>query len=99
MLRLAIALEMAARQPWHVDDWQLALVVLLGLAIVLGVMTSIAGMVLLGLFAWSGLTTAALSPAMLGPCLQIVALILLGPGAYSLDARLFGRRTIELPPP
>jgi hypothetical protein len=27
-----------------------------------------------------------------------VALAVLGPGAYSLDARIFGRRTIVLPP-
>ena len=28
-----------------------------------------------------------------------VALALLGPGAYSMDARIFGRRVIDLPPP
>jgi uncharacterized membrane protein YphA (DoxX/SURF4 family) len=27
-----------------------------------------------------------------------IALALLGPGAYSLDARIFGRRVIKLPP-
>jgi uncharacterized membrane protein YphA (DoxX/SURF4 family) len=31
--------------------------------------------------------------------LNAVALALLGPGAYSVDARLFGRRVVVVPPP
>jgi hypothetical protein len=30
---------------------------------------------------------------------MLVELILLGPGAFSVDARLFGRRKIIIPPP
>jgi len=31
------------------------------------------------------------------PCLDSLALTLIGPGAYSIDAIIFGRRTIRLP--
>jgi hypothetical protein len=34
-----------------------------------------------------------------GMIITAVALTLLGPGAYSLDGRLFGRREIVIPPP
>jgi Zn-dependent protease len=45
------------------------------------------------------LTGAAtvVAAALLGP-LDAVVLLLLGPGAYSLDARLFGRRVVVLQP-
>jgi hypothetical protein len=35
---------------------------------------------------------------MIGSILSAAGLTLLGPGAYSLDARLFGRRVVVFPP-
>jgi hypothetical protein len=42
--------------------------------------------------AWCG-------PATLFAGVIAVALCLLGPGAFSLDARWFGRREVVIPPP
>jgi hypothetical protein len=41
--------------------------------------------------------TSVIAPVLLGP-LDAVVLLLLGPGAYSVDARLFGRRVVVLQP-
>ena len=80
--------------------------ILVGLALLIGFFTPVAGAstaigystmggsLLLhgGAAASSGAFTAAIDLAAIS-----IALVMLGPGAFSLDARLFGRREIIIP--
>ncbi len=80
----------------NTGGWQHYLSVITVIAVVLGVFTPVAGSVVLILEACS----LKMNAAALGTLLYMVitvSLLLLGPGAYSIDAILFGRRRI-LPP-
>jgi uncharacterized membrane protein YphA (DoxX/SURF4 family) len=77
-----------------------------GVALLIGVLTPIAGIVLgLGAIGIGFSIVAAPMPNLFDEKLSAVltaiiaaAIVFLGPGAYSLDARLFGRREIIIPP-
>jgi hypothetical protein len=45
------------------------------------------------------LSAAGCTPMVLVSLLVAAAVAMLGPGAYSFDARMFGRRVVLLPPP
>jgi uncharacterized membrane protein YphA (DoxX/SURF4 family) len=81
--------------PW----WVQASAVLISAALLVGYLTPIAALTAL---TWHGLVLLQLSggDVRVGTFLVLdaVALALLGPGAYSLDSRLFGRRVVLLPP-
>ncbi|MCE9666548.1 hypothetical protein LY474_01870 [Myxococcus stipitatus] len=98
LLRLAVAwsffLDPSAARPVH--PW----LAIPGLGICLGFLTpiSVLACCLLQFHAIHGMGGqpggAALGVRLLSAC----ALALLGPGAYSLDARLFGRRVVDFTP-
>jgi hypothetical protein len=102
LLRVAVALTILSDASEGLSALAPTLVfgglVLLALALCLGFATPLAS--LLGcVFQVAGLFLVDRSDLHLA--LSIVnsaALVLLGPGAYSIDARLFGRRVIVLPP-
>ena len=66
-----------------------------GLALLLGVLTPVS---CIGSLAFQGVIINQLGPAGIAHCalsiLLATAVLMLGPGAYSIDARLFGRRRV-----
>ncbi|MDR6674900.1 hypothetical protein [Xanthomonas sp. 1678] len=99
-LRLFLALNLwpaAASGAWALPPpWRLAAMALalLAAAGALTPLVAVLACAVPGLALWHG--TAAAGSALLA-ALPALALALLGPGAYSLDARCFGRRLLVLP--
>lgn len=103
LLRLSLAIALFVGKdalnlwlPFHTAD---SVVAILALVLALGVLTPIASTVgfLLACILANRLDAADVIPALL-MSLNACALFLLGPGAYSLDARIYGRRVLVLPP-
>lgn len=100
LLRAAVGLQWlfdnvgAGATPW----WQQMLAVALALMLLLGALTPVAGAVsVLHQLLWLAGAAAAQMPPIVLAAMAAAALVLLGPGAYALDARLFGRRRLVLP--
>jgi hypothetical protein len=100
LLRFAVAVQLlfngAGMPPW----WQLTLLAILAVLLGLGLLTPLAGLLgalyqVLCACATTTLTEASL-PAIAAA--TALALVLTGPGGYSADARLFGRRRLVLSP-
>lgn len=82
-----------------VPHWVLPLLVLVLASVCLGFLTPVLSMLLSILNLYFLLAADPDStPIHLSAILNAVALALLGPGAYSLDAKRFGRRVMTIPP-
>jgi putative oxidoreductase len=68
-----------------------------GIFLVVGLWTPIAGIVLAGVEAWVALSAVGDTSVPIGLAVLGLTLAMIGPGAWSVDARLFGRRRIALP--
>lgn len=103
LLRLCVAallfIDQAGRLSWPAPVWLAIATVLAAAALVAGFLTPIFALVcgLLELMALSSLGQLGAPLLILGLSLALAA-ALLGPGAYSIDALMFGRRMVVLPP-
>ena len=114
LLRAVLAVALLAQGGFYLRGadgakvtWLIGLAALAsGALLLVGFLTPIAGAV-------AGLVTVALGFSLLPPCTPAVfdsklaivlavvillGIVVLGPGAFSLDARMFGRREIIIPP-
>lgn len=105
LLRASVAVALLLDNYVHRDTlpaWVLGAAVLISLVVSVGYLTPIVAAAALVLHAlvWfdvgAGVDAATVTIVL---SLDAVALALLGPGAYSVDARRFGRRLVVLPPP
>jgi uncharacterized membrane protein YphA (DoxX/SURF4 family) len=80
--------------------WMLGVVVALSVCLCVGFLTPIVAILalLFHVLVWSSLSIDGAGMTAIA-LLNALALAMLGPGAYSIDAYRFGRRVVVLPPP
>jgi hypothetical protein len=97
LLRFAVGVSLATLAVGSGEQSLMLWIVTIGIALTLtiGFMTPIAALLVVLLHGITVLLTGfANDPTDAAAIAQALALALLGPGAYSLDSRLFGRRLI-----
>jgi uncharacterized membrane protein YphA (DoxX/SURF4 family) len=114
LLRAALGLTVLAQGRFYLrvadsspSGWTVALTAILaGGLLVIGFLTPVAGsmvgVVAVGIFLAvlpaSAPTLFDSSVTVMFAATMLLAIVILGPGAFSVDARLFGRREIIIPP-
>jgi hypothetical protein len=79
------------------SSWAIGALVLVAAALILGLCTRLAATLCAALAATAFIQSVGMLSWLMGlQALSAAALAILGAGAYSIDARLFGRRVIEL---
>ena len=104
LLRLSVAVALLLHDYAYRDAlpvWVHVTVILISLVVSVGYLTPMAAAVALVYHMLVGFDLGAGADAVvvtLVPVIDALALALLGPGAYSIDSRRFGRRVVVLPP-
>jgi len=107
VLRTAVGLEALAQTRRALETGSDAtvgasiagsLALLSGILLVVGLLTPLAAVLATAVRMWVSIDLAASEPSVAVVVAVALALVLLGPGAYSLDARFFGLRQIIIPP-
>lgn len=96
LLRIAVAIGTVMSDP-HAPHWLAALGGLIVLALCLGGLTPIFAALSLGLQCVSWVLVGGDPALRMLASLVTIAVLLLGPGAYSFDARRFGRKRMTFP--
>ena len=98
LLRLSVAGSLTATLLGSADlqPWMLFLAIMTSIGLCAGFLTRLlAG---LSILAVGNVVTESVAPVLVILNLaDAIALAMIGPGAFSVDARLFGRRTVVLP--
>jgi uncharacterized membrane protein YphA (DoxX/SURF4 family) len=103
LLRASVAMALLLENVAHrhgLSRWIIGPSLVVCAALSAGFLTPIAAAIALGLHVliWSSLGVDNLGSAAI-ICVDVIALALLGPGAYSFDSRRFGRRIVVRTPP
>lgn len=103
LLRLSVAamlfIDPAGRVLWPASIWLAVVSFVAAIAVVAGFLTPILALICGALKVYALIGTApGIAPLIVLALLLSFAVAMLGPGAYSLDAKMFGRRVVLLPP-
>jgi hypothetical protein len=104
LLRLSVAamlfIDPVGRVLWPASIWLAVVSFVAAIAVVAGFLTPILALICGALKVYALIGTAhGIAPLLVLALLLSFAVAMLGPGAYSLDAKMFGRRVVLLPPP
>lgn len=103
LLRLSVAamlfIDPSGRVLWPAALWLSVVSLVAAIALAAGFLTPILALICGALKVYALIGTAhGIAPLIVLALLLSLAVAMLGPGAYSLDAKMFGRRVVLLPP-